>query len=193
MKEDILEQVVDEYLQHKGYFTIHNVRFKPDAKHVDFVSNQDSVTSDVDVVGLHPLLKGPERVWVVSCKAWQEGFDTKAQMKALNAPGQKGKRHRSKSFREIWIPKWSEAFRSKIAEVTGEARFRYSIAVTLLKGEPKVFTAHPQVIRNLDGNAMTFLTLEQMWTDVMSSINTTPASSSIGRLAQLLKAAGLGK
>jgi hypothetical protein len=30
MKEDVLEQIVDDYLQFKGYFTTHNVRFKPD-------------------------------------------------------------------------------------------------------------------------------------------------------------------
>jgi hypothetical protein len=86
MKEDILEQVVDEYLQHRGYFTIHNLRFKPDAAHRDFVSNQDSVTSDVDVVGFNPKLRGHDRVWVVSCKSWQTGFDTKAQMKASTSP-----------------------------------------------------------------------------------------------------------
>jgi len=26
MKEDILEQLVDEYLMHKGYFTMHKAR-----------------------------------------------------------------------------------------------------------------------------------------------------------------------
>ncbi len=29
MKEDVLEQIVDDYLQLNGYFTVHNVRFKP--------------------------------------------------------------------------------------------------------------------------------------------------------------------
>jgi hypothetical protein len=28
MKEDILEQIVDDYLQFKGYFTTHNVRLE---------------------------------------------------------------------------------------------------------------------------------------------------------------------
>jgi len=27
MKEDVLEQIVDDYLQMQGYFTTHNVRF----------------------------------------------------------------------------------------------------------------------------------------------------------------------
>jgi len=32
VKEDILEQIVDDYLQFNGYFTTHNVRFKPDLR-----------------------------------------------------------------------------------------------------------------------------------------------------------------
>jgi hypothetical protein len=29
MKEDILEQLVDDWLQSRGYFTQHNLKFKP--------------------------------------------------------------------------------------------------------------------------------------------------------------------
>jgi len=29
MKEDVLEQIVDDYPQMQGYFTAHNVRFNP--------------------------------------------------------------------------------------------------------------------------------------------------------------------
>lgn len=43
MKEDILEQLVDEYLQHQGYFTRHNVKFKPDVDHLEYNSQQDSL------------------------------------------------------------------------------------------------------------------------------------------------------
>ena len=28
-KEDILEQIVEEYLTHRGYFVRHNIKFKP--------------------------------------------------------------------------------------------------------------------------------------------------------------------
>jgi hypothetical protein len=75
MKEDILEQLVDDYLQHKGYFTMHNVKFKPLPTADGYVANDDRVDSDIDVVGFNPMLKGPERVFVVSCKSWQSGFD----------------------------------------------------------------------------------------------------------------------
>lgn len=37
MKEDVLEQIVDDYLQFNGYFTTHNVRFRPSSKHPEYV------------------------------------------------------------------------------------------------------------------------------------------------------------
>jgi hypothetical protein len=73
MKEDVLEQIVDDYLQMQGYFTTHNVRFNPPRDQC-YVSQTDSVPSDIDVVGLHPRLTRAERVMVVSCKSWQSGF-----------------------------------------------------------------------------------------------------------------------
>ncbi len=44
MKEDVLEQIVDDYLQMQGYFTTHNVRFnQPKDEH--YVTSNDSVVS----------------------------------------------------------------------------------------------------------------------------------------------------
>jgi hypothetical protein len=74
-KEDILEQIVEEYLIHKGYFVQHNIKFLPRKGHPDFVSNQDSNHSDIDVIGFHPTLQGDKKILVVSCKSWQGGFD----------------------------------------------------------------------------------------------------------------------
>jgi hypothetical protein len=37
-KEDILEQIVEEYLLHEGYFGRHNIKFLPRRDHPDFVS-----------------------------------------------------------------------------------------------------------------------------------------------------------
>lgn len=45
-KEDILEQIVEEYLVHKGYFVQHNLKFLPRKDQPDFVTNQDSLTRD---------------------------------------------------------------------------------------------------------------------------------------------------
>jgi hypothetical protein len=54
-KEDILEQIVEEYLSHQGYFVRHNIKFKPHQDHPAFIRNLDSNHSDVDVLGYHPL------------------------------------------------------------------------------------------------------------------------------------------
>lgn len=191
MKEDILEQVVDDYLQHCGYFTIHNVRFKPDKNHPDYNRNQDSVASDVDVVGFNPLKKGPARVWVVSCKSWQPGFDATAQLNAINAPPKLGKKERWRRFRELFNSKWATAFRAKIEAITGQSQFRYSIAVTSVRGNVDDWVNDRRLRANLDGNPFSFLTLEEMWNGVLEGVTTTPAASEIGRLAQLLKAAKL--
>lgn len=191
MKEDVLEQIVDDYLQFKGYFTTHNVRFRPRPDHPDFKSQQDSVNSDVDVVGYHPMKTGVDRVVVVTCKAWQTGFDATAKLAELRGEKRNPKRATWHHFRELWVPKWSEAFRSKIEDLTGETRFTYRIAVTRLNGDAASWTTDPTIVANLDGSTFSFLTLEEMWATMLQELTTTPASSEMGRLAQLLKAAGL--
>ena len=94
-KEDILEQLVEEYLLHDGYFVRHNVKFLPRRDHPNFVSNQDSNHSDIDVIGFHPTRSGPERVKVVSCKSWQGGFDASAEIRNIE-------QHKVVRGREAW-------------------------------------------------------------------------------------------
>jgi hypothetical protein len=191
MKEDVLEQIVDDYLKFKGYFTTHNVGFRPRRDHPDRVTNQDSVHSDVDVVGYHPGRSGVDRVIVVSCKAWQTGFDASAKLSELREEKKNPKRATWRHFRELWVPKWSESFREKIFELTGENDFSYRIAVTRLQGDVDAWTKDPTISANLSGCSIGFLTLEEMWATMLAELTTTPAPSEIGRLAQLLKAAGL--
>lgn len=191
MKEDVLEQIVDDYLKFKGYFTTHNVGFRPRADHPDYVPAQDSVRSDVDVVGYHPRKTGVERVVVVSCKAWQAGFDASGRLAELRGEKINPKRETWRHFRELWRPKWSEAFRATIADLTGEENFSYRIAVTRLRGDPGAWGSDPTITANLAGCSVGFLTLKQMWATMLDELTTTPAPSEIGRLAQLLKAAGL--
>ncbi len=49
----------------------------------------------------------------------------------------------------------------------------------------------PTIQTNLPGCSVGFLTLEEMWTTLLAELRRTPAASEVGRLAQLLKAAGL--
>ncbi len=191
MKEDVLEQIVEDHLQLAGYFTMHNIRFRPRTDHPEYVKNQDSVTSDVDVVGVHPLLDGPKRVIVVSCKAWQSGFDATAKLEQLKKNKKVSGRDAWRFFRELWIPKWSEACVDRIEGLTGQRTFDYRIAVTSLRGDITSFTSDPTISSNLPGCNIGFLTLEEMWTSMQDQLTTTPAPSEIGRLAQLLRAAKL--
>jgi hypothetical protein len=63
--------------------------------------------------------------------------------------------------------------------------------VTRLKGDSAAWERDPTIASNLEGCSVGFLSLEQMWGLMLKELTTTPAASEIGRLAQLLKAAGL--
>jgi hypothetical protein len=117
MKEDILEQLVDDYLQYGGYFTRHNVKFLPRCDHPDFIAKEDSNHSDIDVIGFNPNRRGHGRILVVNCKSWQQGLAVEYWLSALK---EKKKivfgRPAWKAFRELVIPKWTEAFFLEIRE-----------------------------------------------------------------------------
>jgi hypothetical protein len=193
MKEDVLEQIVDDYLQFKGYFTTHNLRFRPNPNHPDYIGDLDRVPSDVDVVGYQPRQTGLDRVIVVTCKSWQTGFNTSRKLAELRGEATNPKRPTWQHFRELWIPKWSQAFREAIAELTGTSTFTYRIAVTRLvgTGDPGEWELDETIRSNLPGCSFGFLTLDEMWATMLAELSRTPAASEIGRLAQLLKAAGL--
>ena len=191
MKEDVLEQVVDDFLKFGGYFTTHNIGFRPRSDHPEYVGDQDSVRSDIDVVGYHPTRSGVERDVVVSCKSWQGGFDATAKLAELREEKKGPKRATWRAFRELWVPKWSEAFREEIFELTGERVFAYRVAVTRLRGDADAWSHDPRIALNLPGCSVGFLRLEDMWAKMLAELTTTVAPSEIGRLAQLLKAAGL--
>jgi hypothetical protein len=191
VKEDVLEQIVDDYLKFSGYLTTHNVRFGPRRDHRDYDAQQDSVRSDVDVVGYHPRRRGVNRVIVVSCKAWQGGFRANAKLAELRGEKANPKRATWRHFRELWVPKWSEGFLDAIEELTGRRTFSYRIAVTHLRGDGEAWADDPTIKANLGNCSFGFLTLEEMWGTMLNELTTTPAASEMGRLAQLLIAAGL--
>jgi len=80
---------------------------------------------------------------------------------------------------------------AEIERRTGTDKFTYFLAVTRLTGDASAWENDPTIHENLRGNPFRFLTLETMWSSVLSTVTTTPAASEMGRLAQLLKAAGL--
>ena len=144
-KEDIFEQIVEEYLVHKGYFVQHNIKFLPRKDHPDFVLNKDSNHSDIDVLAIHPKLSGPEAVMAVSCKSWQSGFNPASEIDAIMNDKTVRGRKAWQSFCELCVPKWSEAFVSAVRDATGTDQFTYSLAVAHVKrgstglGSPPAF------------------------------------------------------
>jgi hypothetical protein len=193
MKEDILEQLADEYLQSKGYFTRHNIKFCPSQDHPEFDSKKDSNHSDIDILGVHPKKNGPERVWVVSCKSWQSGFSIDQKIKQLEENKKFGGKEAWKSFRELMVPKWSAAFIRAVEDATGTRQFTYVLAVTVVIGAKGRFQQHPRFLRAIEGNPIHIITLTEMLNHVRDMSSTTVASSMIGRVLQLMKASEKGQ
>lgn len=190
MAKDVLEQIVDDYLQLRGYFTKHNLPYGPSP--VQGTRSQSQ--SDIDVIGYDPqAARGAPKVWVVSCKSWQKGFNTQDELTSLVTGGKSHGAEAQWVFRELWSPEWSEALHQKIADLTGESTFAYRIAVTRLRGSATAvkWEENPVIKENLGGCSFGFLRLEDMWGSLLAGTGTYPAASETGRLAQLLKAAGL--
>ncbi len=193
MKEDILEQLVDDYLQLEGYFTRHNIKFRPRADHPNFHTNKDSNHSDIDVIGFHPNKKGFERVRVVSCKSWQAGFRVRSKLAELTENKIISGRAAWKGFRELMSPKWSEAFIDTVEAVTGTRKFTYILAVTVIIGDRRLWENHPPFIKAMQGNPMQMIELPEMLEHIQKASTTTVAPSDIGRVLQLMRAAQKGR
>jgi hypothetical protein len=190
-KEDILEQLVEEYLIHRGYFVRHNVKFLPSKDHAEFNSRLDSNHSDIDVLGFNPLRDGPDRVWAVSCKSWQSGFDPTVKITEIEENKIVSGREAWKGFRELVSPKWSAAFIGAIEEATGQASFTYVTAVTKLLGDAQIWEKHPRFCAALANNPIKIITLREMLTEVYGQLKKTLAGTELGRMLQLFRAAGV--
>ncbi|MEM6506602.1 MAG: hypothetical protein AAF711_14295 [Planctomycetota bacterium] len=190
-KEDILEQLVEEFLIHRGYFVRHNIKFLPHKDHPNFIRNQDSNHSDIDVLGFNPKLTGHDRVWAVSCKSWQEGFNPDSKITELKENKIANGREAWKGFRELVVPKWSEAFISAVYNATGEKQFTYITAVTRLKGTAKNWESYEPFHQSMQGNPIRVVPLIDMLKEVSTDLSKTVAGTEFGRTLQLFKAAGI--
>jgi hypothetical protein len=190
-KEDILEQIVEEYLVHKGYFVQHNIKFLPRKDHPDFVLNQDSNHSDIDVIGYHPMLEGERKVVAVSCKSWQMGFNPASEIDAIVNDKVRRGRKAWQAFRELCVPKWSEAFVSAVAQATGTDRFTHITAVAKLAGDKSVWENHQSFRDALAGNPATIITFREMVAEIQGELTTTLAATEVGRMLQMFQAAGI--
>lgn len=190
MKEDILEQLVTDYFEAQGYFTIADVKFRPDPRDRDYDSQQDCVHSDIDVLGFHPRKRGPGKVVAVSCKSWQHGFDVSRELGYLESGKTISKREAWRRYRELVNPKWAKALRRTIEARTGCRNFLYYTAVTKLIGNREAWEQNPLFRRTLRAE-IKVITLAEMADEVLSGLTTTVTNSELGRTLQLLKAAGV--
>jgi len=190
-REDILEHLVEEFLIHRGYFVRHNVKFLPRKDHADYKTRLDSNHSDIDVLAFNPLLKGADRVWAVSCKSWQSGFDPAVKIAEIEQNKIVSGREAWKGFRELVSAKWSEAFITAVQSTTGEASFTYVTAVTRLDGDAELWETHPSFCNAMAGNPIKLITLRDMLEEVYGQLKTTLAGTELGRMLQLFRAAGV--
>ena len=197
MTEDVLEQVVDDWLRRRGYFTRTNVRFGPGKTDVGYTSRDHNQTSDLDVLAVTPTLarNNPAAVYAVSCKAMQNGFSPNGWLAAVDKGlGYKGRKKGEawKHLRELWDPVWARSLRTVVHDLTGAKRFTYVLAVTRLgrggSDDLSVWTRHDRVSANLAGNPCQLWTFAGMWADLSINVTEQIEPSHIGRLAQLLKA-----
>ena len=190
-KEDILEQLVEEYLTHKGYFVRHNIKFLPRKNHPDFITNQDSNHSDIDVLAINPKLQGSKRVLAVSCKSWQSGFNISTELNAIKENKKIRGREAWRGFRELLVPKWTEAFFGAIEQATGSKEFTYILAVTKVNGNRKEWEQYKRFQDSMAGNPIELLSFSEIIEDISNNIKTTLASTEVGRMLQVIKASGV--
>ncbi len=145
----------------------------------------------MDVLAIHPLRDGPERVRVVNVKSWQVGFNFQYQRKLIDDDIDGTNKLGKMRYRELTKPKWSEAFVEKVAELTGTDKFTYVLAVTLAKGERSIWEQAADFKKALRGNPIEVITLKEMVDRILPGITKTPAGTDIGRTLQLLRAAGM--
>lgn len=191
MKEDILEQIAADYLNLHGYFTLTNVKYRPSESDHEWNRKQDCVYSDIDVIGLNPLLAPPARVVAISCKSWQDGFRAQREIDRIADRNQKvSGRERWKTYRELASPKWGRAFRDKVKELTGERTFEYWIVCTIFRDphNERAWTENKEFRKNLTSH-LRIVPLDRIFRETVQETDTTVANSELGRLIQILKAA----
>jgi hypothetical protein len=203
MKEDILEQITEDWLISKqSSFTKTNVKFKPDTSHKQYKSKEDNNYSDIDIMAVHLDKEGVERVSVVSCKSWQSGFDPKIWVDRLtdieNHAYNGGKIKNWKFFRELVMPKWTNAFVNKVEAETFSKSFTYYVAVTKLNNSQgkRLFENCSLFKKNFANEGaevkIKLISFKEMFSNFFQRNNKhTLEPTIVGRLLQVIKASDI--
>ncbi len=197
MKEDVLEQLMEDYLHQEGYFTMHNVKYRPDKGCQGYKASEDCVHSDIDILAINPKKIGYDRVVAISCKSWQGGFNPSFWIKQIKRNSKISGREAWKSFREIANDNWASAFRKKIADLTGSNRFTVRIVARKVSGGNEAcseFEKCGEFRKRLGRNPIEIHHLSTILHELnkrgAATKTNTPASSDIGRLFQVIRASG---
>lgn len=188
MKEDILEQIVEDYLRCKGYFTVTNVKYRPDKCDPDYKKKSDCVYSDIDIIGVNTKDRTHESIIAVSCKSWQGGFRPEWEIENIKKNKKVYGRESKLRYRELALKKWALAYRRKIQELTGKTTFTYAIAATVVNGDSTAWVENKDFKQMLTPH-LKVIALKHIFNEISQDITTTPAPSTIGRLIQVLKSA----
>ena len=212
MKEDILEQIAEDFYSKKvGYFTKHNIKFRPSEKEPNYIAKYDSVNSDIDLI----IIDTHERnkIITVSCKSWQGGFNIleyKITLEdALNNQPSKttGKRDAWCAFRELCIHRWTNSFlkilRNELNVVdTQEIELEYVILCTKItkrslkyKSDFENSEAIKKYFKQKKVNLkLKVLTIDEIIAEIIKNINEkdTPyvENTHLSRTLQLIIASG---
>jgi hypothetical protein len=127
----------------------------------------------------------------VSCKSWQEGFDAGAEIRSIEQQKTVRGREAWRGFRELVVPKWSEAFLTAVQSATGQREFTYITAVTKLVGGKAEWEQNQGFHQALGGNPIRILELREILDSIAPALGTTLAGTEVGRMLQLFKAAGV--
>lgn len=205
MKEDILEQAVDDWLlSQPGTFTKHNIKFKPSVNDPEFKKGSDAVNSDIDVLAIHTNKKGADRISVITCKSWQNGFNPHTWFDMLTKTPNKNTFGKPawKVFRELVKRKWGKALAETVFNETGSYDFTYYVVVTKLAGKESEeykdkFENDKSFLENLRYDRQSLvkvriITFKEIFDEHFARRNTqTLEATELGRLIQILKASGV--
>ena len=209
MKEDILEQIVEDWLiARNGCFVKHNVKFRPNKEEEGYITNQDAVHSDIDILAIDINKKGKDKVYAVTCKSWQSGFNAKLWLDELekNISDIEKKnygREKWKYFRELAVDKWTKAFVDEINKQTGTKSFTYIIACTKIvnnKGNEKEKIENSEIFLERFKRAgadvkIEIITFNEIVKEYLERLERKETnfveSTEIGRLLQLIYSSGI--
>jgi len=199
-KQDVLEQIAEDWLQLRGYFTVHDVPFRPDGSSPGHSSQTDSVHSDIDLIAVHPSPpRGKPKAYVVTCKSGSGKFNAKKLVDAIAHEKKWWGKLAWKHFRELCDEKWRNGFLRTVAAKIGARKsdgqpkpFTYLIVVgNAVEGATDVLNANfRQAIGNNPIEVKSFnQILDEVW-QLVNADNARRANSDIGRLLQLVKQSG---